>query len=127
MRQHRIGLASSAHLRPVVADGIEPSRRRAPGAVDRKLEQAGPPVPAVNAASHRSQTSLPFCTWSDADGPLAAFRKLLGDVTDPAGFHHVAPDESMRAGFALPILDEPNGWGANVAEPAAGIASSSQG
>ena len=72
--------------------------------------KAGLLIPAVNAASQRAQSSLPFYAWSDGDGPLGALRKLLGDVSGAKGGCRVALDESMRAGFALLILDELVGW-----------------
>lgn len=62
-------------------------------------------MPALNAASVRAQTDLPFYEWSDADGPGAALAALLADFgADPARTS-LALDETMRADFALLLLD----------------------
>jgi Xaa-Pro aminopeptidase len=66
---------------------------------------AGFLMPALNVDSARQQTDLPFFPWSDAEGPGAA----LGDLIDAAGVPRISPsivlDETMRADFALLVLD----------------------
>jgi len=63
-------------------------------------------MPALNADSARQHTNLPFVTWSDAEGPANAFARVLAetgisDMTTPT----VALDETMRADFAMMIVD----------------------
>lgn len=66
---------------------------------------AGFLMPALNADSARQHTDLPFFPWSDADGPDAA----LEDLIRATGITRTAPsivlDETMRADFALLVLD----------------------
>lgn len=65
---------------------------------------AGFLMPALNADSQRGLTDLPFVTWRDDDGPAAALADLLATagIDGPAS---VALDETMRADFALLLLD----------------------
>lgn len=69
-------------------------------------KSAGFLMPALNADSARQHTDLPFYTWSDAEGPAGAFARVLAEtgvagVADPS----VALDETMRADFALMVVD----------------------
>jgi len=59
-------------------------------------------MPALNTDSSRQKTDLPFYAWTDAQGPEGALVKLLDDM-GPVG--SVAVDETMRADFALLVLD----------------------
>ncbi|MFO1105999.1 MAG: Xaa-Pro peptidase family protein [Amaricoccus sp.] len=68
-------------------------------------ERAAFLMPALNAASVRTQTDLPFYEWSDADGPDAALAALLADFGADPGTTTLALDETMRADFALLLLD----------------------
>jgi Xaa-Pro aminopeptidase len=111
MRQNRIGLAVIGPTSNLLwLTGLNPHDDERPVLLIMGPGKAGLLVPAVNAASQRAQTSLPFYSWADGDGPMAALRKLLGDVGEAQGCQHVALDEGMRAGFALLILDELGGW-----------------
>ncbi|OOC14049.1 peptidase M24 [Dickeya dadantii] len=63
-------------------------------------------MPALNADSARQHTDLPFETWSDAEGAASAFARVLSKtgisgVANPS----IALDETMRADFALMIVD----------------------
>ncbi|HEY8577536.1 MAG TPA: Xaa-Pro peptidase family protein [Devosia sp.] len=66
---------------------------------------AGFLMPALNVDSARQHTDLPFFPWTDANGPAAALQALL----DATGVPRIAPsivlDETMRADFALLVLD----------------------
>ena len=66
---------------------------------------AGFLMPALNVDSSRQHTDLPFFPWADADGPDAALAALL----EASGIDRTAPsvviDETMRADFALLLLD----------------------
>lgn len=65
-------------------------------------------MPALNQASVRQMTDLPFVTWTDDAGPTEALGRLLADCALPAA-PKVALDEAMRADFALPLLDAMGG------------------
>ena len=66
---------------------------------------AGLLMPALNVDSARQHTDLPFFPWADADGPDAALKDLL----NATGVSPISPsivlDETMRADFALLVLD----------------------
>lgn len=66
---------------------------------------AGFLMPALNVDSSRQHTDLPFFPWSDDTGPHAALEELLV----ASGIDRAAPsivlDETMRADFALLVLD----------------------
>jgi Xaa-Pro dipeptidase len=65
---------------------------------------AGFLMPALNADSVRRGTDLPFHLWRDEDGPDAALKELLAACgVGPAPV--VSVDETMRADFALLLLD----------------------
>ncbi len=111
MRQSQIGLAVIGPTSNLLwLTGLRPHGDERPMLLIVGPSKAGLLIPAVNAASQRAQTGLPFYSWSDSEGPLAALRKLLGDILQPERGDHVALDEGMRAGFALLILDELVGW-----------------
>lgn len=61
-------------------------------------------MPALNAEGSRESTDVAFHTWSDDVGPDEALRSALAaiDATRPG---KVAIDETMRADFALLLLD----------------------
>jgi Xaa-Pro aminopeptidase len=63
-------------------------------------------MPSLNADSARQHTDIPFFTWADAEGPASAFAQVLAatgvsGISAPA----IALDETMRADFALMVLD----------------------
>src|SRR5215217_7221486 len=66
---------------------------------------AGFLMPALNVDSARQHTDLPFFPWTDAEGPNEALEQVL----TASGVSRVAPsivlDETMRADFALLVLD----------------------
>ena len=73
---------------------------------------AGFLMPALNADSARKHTNLPFFEWSDAEGPADAFARLLSqtgiaELDRPS----IALDETMRADFAMMIVDALPGAG----------------
>ena len=61
-------------------------------------------MPALNAEGAREHVDLAFHEWSDADGPGAALAGALADV-GAVGAKSVVLDETMRADFALLVLD----------------------
>ena len=66
---------------------------------------AGLLMPALNVDSARQHTDLPFFPWADADGPDAALEELLVATGVPRISPSLVLDETMRADFALLVLD----------------------
>ena len=66
---------------------------------------AGFLMPALNVDSARQHTDLPFFPWSDAEGPAAALQELLNATGVPRVSPSIVLDETMRADFALLVLD----------------------
>jgi Xaa-Pro aminopeptidase len=78
-------------------------------------------MPALNADSSRAVTDLPFYTWDDAEGPDAALARLLDDADARRKGLRLALDETMRADFALRVLDAlPNAQSREFTEPTIG-------
>ena len=61
-------------------------------------------MPALNAGGSREFTDISFCTWADDEGPDAALRAALAAI-DAQAPGLVALDETMRADFALLLID----------------------
>jgi Xaa-Pro aminopeptidase len=61
-------------------------------------------MPGLNAEGSREETDIEFHTWADADGPFVALAAALAAIgaTDAK---NVVLDETMRADFALLLLD----------------------
>ena len=93
----------SSHL--VWLAGLSPHGDERPVMMIVGLHHAGLLIPALNADSQRPLTRLPFYAWSDADGPDAALAALLGDAGMRNRAIKLALDETMRADFALLVLD----------------------
>jgi len=66
---------------------------------------AGFLMPALNVDSSRQHTDLPMFPWADADGPDAALDQLLSACEIDRSDVSVVIDETMRADFALLLLD----------------------
>jgi Xaa-Pro dipeptidase len=66
---------------------------------------AGFLMPALNVDSARQHTDLPCFPWADADGPDAALPELLAATGIDRNNVSVVIDETMRADFALLLLD----------------------
>ncbi len=65
-------------------------------------------MPSINAEGSREHTDIAFHPWADADGPDAALTAALADVGADAA-KTVVLDETMRADFALLLLDRLQG------------------
>lgn len=65
---------------------------------------AGFLMPALNVDSARQHTDLPFFPWTDAEGPSAALAQLI-ESTGISAAPSIVLDETMRADFALLVLD----------------------
>ena len=62
-------------------------------------------MPELNAQGARVHTDIPFYNWSDADGPQHALVAALS-ATATQETTNVVIDETMRADFALLLLDQ---------------------
>lgn len=61
-------------------------------------------MPALNAEGTREFTDIAFHNWADDEGPHAALRAALADIgAEAPGL--LALDETMRADFALLLID----------------------
>lgn len=67
-------------------------------------------MPALNADGTRVDTDISFHPWSDDEGPEGALMKALSDV-GASNAQKVVLDETMRADFALLVLDNLPGAG----------------
>lgn len=93
----------SSHL--VWLAGMSPHGDERPVMLIVGKDHAGFLMPALNADSQRPFTKLPFYTWADADGPDAALASLLADSGANRAGLRIALDETMRADFALLVID----------------------
>lgn len=96
-------IGPSSHMR-YLAD-LSPHGDERPVLLMVSKDFAGFLMPALNVDSSRQHTDLPFFPWADADGPDAALAQLI----DATGVSRISPsivlDETMRADFALLVLD----------------------
>jgi len=99
-----VALGPSSHMRWLA--GVEPHGDERPVLLLVSAAHAGFLMPSLNADSVRQHTDLPFNVWRDEDGPDAALRDLLA-ACGVAGREDVSVvvDETMRADFALTLLD----------------------
>jgi Xaa-Pro aminopeptidase len=67
-------------------------------------------MPALNAEGTREKTDIPFHEWADDQGPEGALMLALKDVGAVAA-RKVVLDETMRADFALLLLENVPGAG----------------
>lgn len=65
-------------------------------------------MPALNANAVREHTDIEFCEWADDHGPFDALDVALEKVVG-TGVKKVVLDETMRADFALNLLDKLDG------------------
>jgi Xaa-Pro aminopeptidase len=93
----------SSHM--VWLAGLSPHGDERPVMLMVSHDFAGLLMPALNAESSRQHTDLPFFPWSDGDGPDSALFKLLKAVGATGPGLKIALDETMRADFALLVLD----------------------
>jgi Xaa-Pro aminopeptidase len=95
----------SSHM--VWLAGVSPHGDERPVMLFVSQTQAAFLIPALNADSVRQHTKLPFFPWSDGEGPLSALAAMLKScgAMETSAKIHVAIDETMRADFALLVLD----------------------
>jgi Xaa-Pro aminopeptidase len=93
----------SSHM--VWLAGLSPHGDERPVMLMVSHDFAGLLMPALNAESSRQHTDLPFFAWSDGDGPDGALSELLNAAGATRPGMKIALDETMRADFALLVLD----------------------
>ena len=101
-RTDLVVLGPSSHL--VWLAGLTPHGDERPVLLLVSKAGAAMLMPALNADSQRPLTTVPFFTWADADGPKAALDALFASLRLPAR-PRIVIDETMRADFALLVLD----------------------
>lgn len=97
-----VALGPSSHM--VYLAGVDPHGDERPVMLLVSQSHAGFLMPALNADSSRQKTHLPFFPWSDDNGPDTALADLLAASGLPSA-PSVVLDETMRADFALLLLD----------------------
>ncbi len=98
-----VALGPSSHM--AWLSGVHPHGDERPVMLIVTADYAGFLMPALNAAAARKDTDLPFHPWSDDQGPEAALEALLTEAGARASGLSVVLDETMRADFALRLLD----------------------
>ena len=101
-RTDLVVLGPSSHM--VWLAGLTPHGDERPVLLMVSKAGAGLLIPALNVDSQRPLTNLPFFPWTDADGPKAALDALFASLKLPTR-PRVVIDETMRADFALLVLD----------------------
>lgn len=97
-----VAIGPSSHM--MYMAGLDPHGDERPVMLLVSREHAGFLMPALNVESSRRKTDLPFFAWRDDDGPDAALADLLKASALPES-PSVVIDETMRADFALLLLD----------------------
>ena len=98
-----VALGPSSHM--MWLSGVNPHGDERPVMLLVSQSHAGFLMPALNADAARQATDLPFEPWSDAEGPAAALDRLLEACGATSAGLSVVLDETMRADFALRLLD----------------------
>jgi Xaa-Pro aminopeptidase len=98
-----VAVGPTSHMRWLA--GLSPHGDERPVMILVGPKGEGMLMPALNAASQRSLTTLPFFTWSDDEGPTKALTALLAAVGATGRGLKVSVDETMRADFAFLVVD----------------------
>ncbi|SNY90188.1 Xaa-Pro aminopeptidase [Cohaesibacter sp. ES.047] len=98
-----VALGPSSHM--AWLSGVNPHGDERPVLLIVTADFCGFLMPALNVESARASTDLPFFTWSDDEGPAAALEALLEEAGAKKPGLSVVLDETMRADFALFLLD----------------------
>lgn len=93
-------LGPTSHMRWLA--GLDPHGDERPVLLCVSQTYAGFLMPSLNADSVRQDTDLPFHAWKDDEGPAAALAELLANC---GPVKSISIDETMRADFALSVLD----------------------
>ncbi|WP_417582840.1 M24 family metallopeptidase [Pelagibacterium sp.] len=98
-----VAIGPSSHM--VYLTGVDPHGDERPVMLLVSATYAGFLMPALNLDAARKSSNLPMVAWSDSDGPNAALAKLLDDTGIDRSAPSIVIDETMRADFALLLLD----------------------
>ena len=97
-----VAIAPGSHMDWVLGFHPHPDERPCLLLVGREKETFL--MPALNAEGTREFTDIPFHNWADDEGPDAALCAALSAI-DAGAPGLVALDETMRADFALLLID----------------------
>ncbi|NIZ12615.1 Xaa-Pro peptidase family protein [Phaeobacter sp. HF9A] len=98
-----VALGPSSHM--AWLSGVHPHGDERPVLLLVSQSYAGFLMPALNAAAAGAETDLPFHPWRDEEGPDAALAALINACEATGPELSVVLDETMRADFALRLLD----------------------
>ncbi|UUP18618.1 M24 family metallopeptidase [Nitratireductor thuwali] len=98
-----VAVGPSSHMMWLA--GLDPHGDERPVMLLVGAHYAGFLMPALNADSARRHTGLPLHCWSDDEGPAEALGALIQALDLPQGGIALSLDETMRADFALMLLD----------------------
>lgn len=96
-------IGPSSHMQWLA--GLSPHGDERPVMLMVARDYAGFLMPALNVESSRAGTDLPFFPWADDEGPAAALDGLLDATGIDRATCSIVLDETMRADFALLVLD----------------------
>ncbi|MDW6022590.1 aminopeptidase P family protein [Mesorhizobium sp. BAC0120] len=97
-----VALGPGSHMQWVV--GFHPHADERPCLLLIGPEKEAFLMPALNAEGSREETDIEFHTWADENGPHAALAAALAAI-GASDARSVVLDETMRADFALLLLD----------------------
>lgn len=97
-----VAIGPSSHMTYLA--GVDPHGDERPVMLLVSASYAGFLMPVLNLDAAASHTDLPMHPWADAEGPDRALAELLGK-TGAGSAPSVVLDETMRADFALLLLD----------------------
>lgn len=97
-----VALGPGAHMQWLL--GFHPHADERPCLLLVGAENEAFLMPALNAEGSRENTDIVFHSWSDDVGPADALAAALAEV-GAAGARAMALDETMRADFALLLVD----------------------
>ncbi|MEZ4633149.1 MAG: Xaa-Pro peptidase family protein [Deinococcales bacterium] len=97
-----IALGPTAHMQWLL--GFHPHADERPCLLLLTQESEAFLMPALNAEGSKAHSQIPFYTWSDEFGPESALKAALTDLKMLAA-QCLILDETMRADFALLLLD----------------------
>lgn len=97
-----VALGPGSHMQWLA--GFYPHPDERPALLLVGTEKAGFVMPALNAEASKLSTDLPMFVWADDEGPDAALAAALDEIL-PERSGRVVLDETMRADFALLVLD----------------------
>ncbi|WP_127112623.1 M24 family metallopeptidase [Shimia sediminis] len=100
-----VAIGPGSHMQWLL--GLNPHGDERPVMAIVTANHIGVLMPSLNAEASRAQCAdVPFYEWSDADGPLGAFKHLLSDANATRPGLNIVLDEMMRTDFSFLLLDQ---------------------